>query len=317
MEGDLPVRDSSEPEKPRSRASKILERTGVGLGLAGAVTVLLWVAHATQSSSLVLGIGALLAWLSAGEAARLVDRILAKANVDPAPGGPDAESESGSLARVPLLGAAVLTTAVLAVVRHNELAFFGGPAADESWRALALYGLVQMSALAAAMLFSRRPWRGLIFGAALWSVPPLVSLVLVWDSLGALGLVSLVVLSKFGDVTGYYGGNAFGRTHPFPKLSPGKTTEGCTASLVGSIFMAWFLTVLGLLELEVLPALALGAALNLAAQAGDLLESWFKRRAGIKDSGTLFGPSGGALDVVDSLLLTVPTLLILAPLLFG
>ncbi len=307
MESNLPMMDSSESEQPRSRASKILERTGVGLGLAAAVAVLLWIAHATRSSSLVLGIGALLAWFSAGEAARLVDRIL---SVDP-------EAESGSLARVPLLGAVVLATVVLAAVRHNELAFFGGPAADESWRALALFGLVQMSALAAAMLFSRRPWRGLVFGAAVWSVPPLVSLVLVWDSLGAPGLVSLVVLSKFGDVTGYYGGNAFGRSHPFPKLSPGKTTEGCTASLAGSLFMAWFLTVVGLLELAVLPALALGAALNLTAQAGDLLESWFKRRAAIKDSGTLFGPSGGALDVVDSLLLTVPTLLILAPLLFG
>lgn len=304
--------DSSEPEKQRSRAAKILERTGVGLGLAGAVAVLLWIAHATESSSLVLGVGALLAWLAAGEAARLVDPILAAGSE-----APDSTTETGSIARVPLLGAAVLATAVLAVVRHNELEFFGGPAADESWRALALFGLAQMSALAAAVLFSRRPWRGLVFGAAVWSVPPLVSLVLVWDSLGVPGLVSLVVLSKFGDVTGYYGGNAFGRHHPFPKLSPGKTTEGCTASLVGAIFMAWFLTVVGLLELDVLPALLLGAALNLAAQAGDLLESWFKRRAGIKDSGTLFGPSGGALDVVDSLLLTVPALLILAPLLFG
>jgi phosphatidate cytidylyltransferase len=56
--------------------------------------------------------------------------------------------------------------------------------------------------------------------------------------------------------------------------------------------------------------------LNIAAQAGDLLESWFKRTGGVKDSGTLFGPSGGVLDVVDSLLLTGPVFLVVQPLLF-
>ena len=57
--------------------------------------------------------------------------------------------------------------------------------------------------------------------------------------------------------------------------------------------------------------------MNLASQAGDLLESVVKRRAGVKDSGTLFGPSGGVLDVVDSLLLSVPTALATWPLLFA
>ena len=56
-----------------------------------------------------------------------------------------------------------------------------------------------------------------------------------------------------------------------------------------------------------------GLALNLAAQGGDLLESLVKRRYGVKDSGTLFGPSGGVLDVVDSLLLTIPLALVLLP----
>jgi phosphatidate cytidylyltransferase len=59
--------------------------------------------------------------------------------------------------------------------------------------------------------------------------------------------------------------------------------------------------------------LAAGAAVNLAAQAGDLLESWIKRGAGVKDSGTWFGPSGGVLDLVDSLLLAVPAALLVWP----
>jgi phosphatidate cytidylyltransferase len=60
-----------------------------------------------------------------------------------------------------------------------------------------------------------------------------------------------------------------------------------------------------------------GLVLNLAAQAGDLLESKVKRSAGVKDSSGWLGPAGGLLDVVDSLLLTVPTALVSWPLLFG
>jgi phosphatidate cytidylyltransferase len=52
---------------------------------------------------------------------------------------------------------------------------------------------------------------------------------------------------------------------------------------------------------------------NLAAQAGDLLESWVKRKAGVKDSSGLFGPSGGLLDQLDSLLLAVPVALVAWP----
>ena len=65
-----------------------------------------------------------------------------------------------------------------------------------------------------------------------------------------------------------------------------------------------------------LTGLLAGASLNVAAQAGDLLKSLVKRRAGVKDSGRVFGPAGGVLDMVDSLLLTVPCALATWPLLF-
>ena len=60
-------------------------------------------------------------------------------------------------------------------------------------------------------------------------------------------------------------------------------------------------------------AALLGAVINLAAQAGDLLESALKRRIGVKDSGSLFAESGGVLDVLDSLLLTIPAVLLVGP----
>ena len=68
--------------------------------------------------------------------------------------------------------------------------------------------------------------------AAAWVVVPLPALVHVWHAYGSLGLVALIVLSKIGDIAGYYVGSAIGRGHPFPRISPGKTVEGCLASLV-------------------------------------------------------------------------------------
>ena len=53
-------------------------------------------------------------------------------------------------------------------------------------------------------------------------------------------------------------------------------------------------------------ALFLGMLLAVLGQAGDLFESWLKRRAGVKDSGTLIPGHGGLLDRVDGLVLSVP-----------
>ncbi len=162
------------------------------------------------------------------------------------------------------------------------------------------------------------PWGHL--GFALWLVVPLPALVHVWWNWELRGLVALIVLSKVGDIAGYYGGNAFGRHHPFPRLSKGKTIEGCAASLLCGTLAGGVCVGLGLLPDFPFGwggGFAAGLVVNLAAQAGDLLESAVKRRAGVKDSGTWFGPSGGALDLVDSLLLSVPTALVVWPLIFA
>ncbi|MDE0904079.1 MAG: phosphatidate cytidylyltransferase [Planctomycetota bacterium] len=147
----------------------------------------------------------------------------------------------------------------------------------------------------------------------LWVVPPLLALVGIFSELGRSGLIALIVLSKIGDVAGYYVGSAIGKRHPFPRLSPGKTWAGCVGSLVAGIIASVLCINGGLLpepHLGVLGAVLIGAIINLASQAGDLLESAFKRHAGVKDSGGLFGPSGGFLDLVDSLLLSAPALLL-------
>ena len=173
----------------------------------------------------------------------------------------------------------------------------------------AVYELVRMKAL------------GSLLGAvtAVLAIVALPGLARIRTEYGAGGLVALLVLCKVGDIVGYYVGNAIGRSHPFPKISPGKTTAGCVGSLVAGTLAGALLQVGGVLPQASqgwLAGLLAGATINVAAQAGDLFESAVKRRSGVKDSGTWFGPSGGVLDLVDSLLFAVPLALLTWPHLF-
>ncbi len=157
-------------------------------------------------------------------------------------------------------------------------------------------------------------------GLAAWIAVPLPALAQVFRHFGVAGLISLVVLSKIGDVAGYYVGNAIGRRRPFPNLSPGKTVAGCVASFVAGLAAGgtlWSMELLPAGTIGVAGGIIAGACINIASQAGDLAESWVKRKARVKDSSSWLGPSGGILDVVDSLLFSVPAALILWPVIFG
>lgn len=183
--------------------------------------------------------------------------------------------------------------------------------------------LAGVAALGAAFAL-REPGGGrrwlIVLGLAAWLSPPLPSLWGIWAAFGTSGLVALLALSKIGDTAGYYVGGAIGKSHPFPRISPGKTTAGCVASFVAATALGGVLAATGVLpegRFGIASGLAAGALLNVAAQSGDLLESWVKRRAGVKDSSTWFGPSGGLLDQLDSLLLSVPMALLTWPFLFA
>ena len=219
-----------------------------------------------------------------------------------------AAQEAGNMARGlgQRLGIA-LPAAVLATIAFGFLLATGRlPEALSGLGKAEIFGVVcVVAAVTGFLLAPRRPAGPLL---ALWIAPALVSLALITQIHGHGALVALILLSKVGDIAGYYGGKRFGRTHPFPRLSPGKTTEGCLASLIAGVAVGGLLTETGLLgeDWELTSGLLAGAAVNLAAQAGDLLESAVKRKSGVKDSGTLMGASGGLLDVLDSFLLTAP-----------
>jgi phosphatidate cytidylyltransferase len=126
-------------------------------------------------------------------------------------------------------------------------------------------------------------------------------------ALGSQGprlLLFVLVLIWTSDSAAYFAGRALGK-HPFaPHLSPKKTWEGSIAGFASSIvvafaFMRWLSAPIAVL----LGAAAVG---NIAGQIGDLLESAYKRSAGVKDSGALLPGHGGMLDRIDALILAIP-----------
>jgi len=119
----------------------------------------------------------------------------------------------------------------------------------------------------------------------------------------ALLLFALVII-WVGDTAAYFVGRAIGRYKLAPELSPKKTWEGTTASLLGSLLVAWAFSTR--LSIPLPQLLGMAAAGNLAGQAGDLFESAFKRSAGVKDSGSLLPGHGGILDRIDALILAIP-----------
>jgi phosphatidate cytidylyltransferase len=125
---------------------------------------------------------------------------------------------------------------------------------------------------------------------------------------GQLLLLFLVVLIAAADIGAYFGGRSFGRHKLAPSVSPGKTWEGLVAGMAGAGVAALF----GATFFDV-PArawIAACVAVALLSVVGDLLESMFKRRAGLKDSGGLLPGHGGVLDRIDSLTAAGPVFLL-------
>lgn len=107
-----------------------------------------------------------------------------------------------------------------------------------------------------------------------------------------------------GDILAYFVGHSLGRLPMAPALSPKKTWEGAFANVLGSLLVAILFA--KWMQVET-PILLITAALaNIAGQAGDLIESAYKRGAVVKDSSSLLPGHGGMLDRIDSLILATP-----------
>ena len=111
------------------------------------------------------------------------------------------------------------------------------------------------------------------------------------------------------DIAAYFAGRRFGRRKLAPQISPGKTWEGVIGAFVAVLIygsVASFVLQPSANIHDRLVTLIFVAALTVLSMAGDLFESWIKRCAGAKDSGSLLPGHGGMLDRIDSLTAALP-----------
>ena len=121
-------------------------------------------------------------------------------------------------------------------------------------------------------------------------------------------LVFLLVIlnTAIFDTFAYIVGSNFGRTKIAKEISPNKTYEGLVAGTISSVIYGYLVCIFLNIDLLIIPCFVIGC---LFAFLGDLLISYFKRRSGIKDTGSLLPGHGGVLDRLDSHLLATPLLL--------
>jgi phosphatidate cytidylyltransferase len=117
-------------------------------------------------------------------------------------------------------------------------------------------------------------------------------------------IIDVLVGTFLGDTAAYFGGRLFGRRPLAPEISPHKTVEGLFCGMLIAVLSVFFA---GLYQtwLTQGDALLLGLAVAVLGPMGDLFESVVKRDAGTKDTGSLFGPHGGALDRLDAVIFTI------------
>lgn len=132
---------------------------------------------------------------------------------------------------------------------------------------------------------------------------PIDSYHIASPSLPVLGLFTIVASI---DISGYFFGRLIGGALCWPSISPGKTWSGTIASfLTGTLTSLFFFSYFYGYPLQG-SLLLFSFLLSATAIFGDAMESWLKRRAGVKDSGNLLPGHGGLLDRIDGLILSAP-----------
>lgn len=122
---------------------------------------------------------------------------------------------------------------------------------------------------------------------------------------GLNSIIFVVVVTELNDVFQYLMGKFFGKHKITPAISPNKTMEG----FIGGVFLTVILSnILGffLLKTDILVNTILGTILGISGFFGDVFMSYLKRKANVKDTGTLLPGHGGLLDRMDSLIFNAP-----------
>ena len=185
---------------------------------------------------------------------------------------------------------------------------------DLRWLALVLAELLLIPV--SAVLFSSYDEFesfGSIFAGLLYiALPVALSPMMVMDGEVFDGwlLLSFFIIIWVSDVGAYCLGTLFGQgpdsKRLAPKISPKKSWVGFWSGMAFSVGAAVGLHFLTWLPFSIWHCIALGVIINLGGVCGDLFESMWKRRFGVKDSGNIIPGHGGMLDRIDSMLIAVP-----------
>jgi len=215
--------------------------------------------------------------------------------------------------RVSDLPTRLASAAVLLAIAAAALAI-GGRVLDAFILLVALIGFAELVRL---VLAASRNWAlriiGIAAGAAYFGLAAAVMI-----GAGTFLLVMVIGIAVFTDTGAYFAGRAIGGPKIAPAISPSKTWAGLAGGMIAAAVwvFVWVAAIdstaldwlgprfeigLNLSLANTLGGIVLGAVLAVVAQAGDFLESWLKRRAGVKDSSRLIPGHGGVFDRIDGL----------------
>jgi phosphatidate cytidylyltransferase len=136
---------------------------------------------------------------------------------------------------------------------------------------------------------------GIIYAAALFAAPVLLR---ADGGYGLLAIVLLFAIVWSTDIFGYFAGRAIGGPKLMPAVSPKKTWAGAIAGTFGAMIIAALVASLSG-SFNALAIAGIALLLSICAQAGDLFESFVKRKFGVKDSSQLIPGHGGVMDRLD------------------
>jgi phosphatidate cytidylyltransferase len=127
---------------------------------------------------------------------------------------------------------------------------------------------------------------------------------------GGYLMISVLASIWICDSAAFWGGTKLGKHKLFPRVSPNKSWEGSIFGFFFSVIVLILAKVLILDFLSFMDAINIGIIIGILGQVGDLVESLFKRDAGVKDSSSLIPGHGGMFDRFDSLFYVSPAVLL-------
>jgi phosphatidate cytidylyltransferase len=193
-------------------------------------------------------------------------------------------------------------------IKNNKLYFY----ALLIWVVAAFYPYSDDLFVLAAVVFASfvaynndHDWRS--FLPFMYPTAGMLFVLSMYSEYGVNALLWMLVVVALSDIGAYFVGKSIGKT-PFCPTSPKKTREGVIGGVaIATIFGSYF----GIEFVSIEKAIIISLMVALASIFGDLFESSLKRRAGVKDSGTILPGHGGVLDRIDGYLFGAIVMVIL------